>query len=50
MNTKYFRPRNDPYSNFYNLGWNNHFDFSWQIHAIENYALQCHELHNQAYP
>jgi hypothetical protein len=36
-------------SNFYNLDWSNHPDFSWQAQAMGNYALQYHELHHPEY-
>jgi hypothetical protein len=41
---------NNPYSNYYDLGWRNHHNFSWQDQATRNSALECHEMHNQAYP
>jgi hypothetical protein len=36
-------------SNFYNLDWSNHPDFSWQAKVMENCALQFHELHHPEY-
>ncbi len=44
------RPENDPYSNYYDLGWRNRPNFSWQAQAMGNSAPQCHGLQNQAYP
>jgi hypothetical protein len=40
----------DSNSNFYNLDWSNHFDFSWQDQATRNYAPPHNELHYPEYP
>jgi hypothetical protein len=37
-------------SNFYTPDWSNHYDFSWQAHAMGNYALQSYGLHHSKYP
>ena len=29
-------PSNNPYSNTYNYGWRNHFNFSWTSQNVEN--------------
>ena len=50
MDTSFSSPRFESNSNFYNSDWSNHFDFSWQAHAIRNYAPQVDELHNPEYP
>jgi hypothetical protein len=50
MNTSFSSPRFESNSNFYNPYWSNHFDFSWQAHATENYAPQVDELHHTDYP
>jgi hypothetical protein len=50
MNDNFFNLGFDLNSNFYNPDWSNHFDFSWQAQATENYAPQYHELHNPEYP
>jgi hypothetical protein len=50
MNTSFSSPGFESNSNFYNLDWNNHPDFSWQAHAMENYAPQVDELHHPNYP
>jgi hypothetical protein len=43
------RPENDPYSDYYDLGWKNHHIISWEAQAARNSAPQFHGLHNQAY-
>jgi len=50
MNTQFSRPRNDPYSDSYDLGWSNQSNISWQAQALENYAPQFHELYHQVEP
>jgi hypothetical protein len=50
MNTSFFSLRFESNSNFYNLYWSNHSDFSWHAHAMENYAPQVDELHHPDYP
>ena len=51
MNTNFSSPGFESNSNFYyNLDWSNHFDFSWQAHAIGNYAPQVDELQHPDYP
>ena len=40
----------NPIQIFYNPDWSNYFDFSWQAHAIRNYASQVDKLHNLEYP
>jgi len=42
------RPPNKPYSDYYDLGWINHHNFSWHDQATGNSAPQCHKLHYQA--
>jgi hypothetical protein len=44
------RPANNPYSDYYDPGWRNHPNLSWQYQATRYLAPHCHELHNQAYP
>jgi hypothetical protein len=39
----------DSNSNFYNLDWSNHSDFSWQDQATGNYAPPHNELHHPEY-
>jgi hypothetical protein len=36
-------------SNFYNLDWSIHSDFSWHAHATENFAPHSFGLHNPEY-
>jgi hypothetical protein len=50
MNTSFSSPRFESNSNFYNPDWSNHFDFSWQAHAIGNYVPQVDKLHHPDYP
>jgi hypothetical protein len=50
MNTSFSNLGCDSNSNFYNLDWSNHYDFSWQAQATRNYAPQFQELHNSNYP
>ena len=49
MNTNFSNLGSEPNSNFYNPGWSNHSDFSWQAHATENYAPQSYRLHHSKY-
>jgi len=49
-NATFSRLGNDPYSNFYNLGWRNHPNFLWRAQANGNVAPQFNGLHNHAYP
>jgi hypothetical protein len=45
MNTSFSSPGFESNSNIYTPDWSNHSDFSWQAHAMGNYAPQFHELH-----
>jgi hypothetical protein len=49
MNINFSSPGFESNSNFHNLDWSNHFDFSWQAQATRNYAHQYHELHHPKY-
>ena len=35
-----FPPSNNPYSNMYNHGWRNHFNFLWMSQNVENRQAQ----------
>ena len=50
MNTNFSNPGFESNSNFYNPDWSNHSNFSWQAHAMRNYAPQVDELHHPEYP
>jgi hypothetical protein len=50
MNTNFSSPGFDSNSNFYNLDWSNHPDFSWQAQAMANCVPQFQELHHPDYP
>jgi hypothetical protein len=50
LNTSFSSPEFESNSNFYNLDWGNHSDFSWHNHAMENFAPQVDELQNPDYP
>jgi exonuclease VII small subunit len=50
MNTSFSSPGFESNSNFYNLDWRNHSDFSWHAHATENFAPQSYGLHHPEYP
>jgi hypothetical protein len=50
LNTIFSSPGFESNSNFYNLDWSNHSDFSWHDHALENFAPQVDELHFPEYP
>jgi hypothetical protein len=49
MNTNFSNLGFELNSNFYTPDWSNHSDFSWQAHAIGNYAPQVDELHHPEY-
>jgi hypothetical protein len=49
MKSSFSSPRFESNSNFYNLDWSNHSGFSWQAHAMGNYAPQIDELHCSDY-
>jgi hypothetical protein len=49
LNINFSSPGFESNSNFYNSDWSNHFDFSWQAQATENYTPQYHELHHPKY-
>jgi hypothetical protein len=49
MNINISSPGFESNSNFYNLDWSNHPDFSWQAQAIGNCAPQFYELHHLEY-
>jgi hypothetical protein len=50
MNTNFSSPRFESNSNSYNSDWSNHSDFSWQAHAMGNFAPQSYGLHHLEYP
>jgi hypothetical protein len=50
MNTNFSNLGFDSNSNFYNLDWSNHPNFSWQAQTMRNYAPQYHELYHPEYP
>ena len=50
LNTSFSSPGFESNSNFYNPDWSNHSDFSWQSHAMENYAPQSYRMHHFEYP
>jgi hypothetical protein len=50
LNTNFSDQGFESHSNSYTPNQNNHFDFSWQAHATENYAPQVDELHHPDYP
>jgi hypothetical protein len=50
LNTSFSSPEFESNSNFYKSDWDNHSDFSWHNHAIENFAPQVDELQNPDYP
>jgi hypothetical protein len=50
LNTSFFSPGFESNSNFYSPDWSNHPDFSWQAHAMKNYAPQVDKLHHPDYP
>jgi hypothetical protein len=43
-------PGNDPYNDYYEPGWKNPHNFSWEALAMRNLPPYSHRLHNQAYP
>ena len=49
MNTNFSSSGSELNSNFYTPDQNNHSNFSWQAHAMENYAPQFDELHHLEY-
>lgn len=49
-NTQLSRPRNEPYSDSYDLAWSNQSNIPLQAQAPESYAPQFHELYHQTYP
>jgi hypothetical protein len=49
MSTSFFSPGFESNSNFYNTDWSNHSDFSWHVHATENFAPQSYGLHHLEY-
>jgi hypothetical protein len=49
MKSSFSSPRFESNSNFYNPDWSNHSGFSWQAHAMGNYAPQVDELHCSDY-
>jgi hypothetical protein len=50
MNTNFSSPGFESNSNFYNLDWSNHLDFSWQAQAMGNSAPQYLDPHHPEYP
>ena len=50
MNTSFSSPGFESNSNFYNLDWSNHSNFSWQAHATGNFAPQSYGLYHHEYP
>jgi hypothetical protein len=49
MKINFSSPGFEPNSNFYNLDWSNHSNFSWQAQVTGDYAPQYHELHHPEY-
>jgi hypothetical protein len=49
MNISFSNPGFESNSNFYNLDWSNHSDFSWHAHATGNFAPQSYGLHHPEY-
>jgi hypothetical protein len=49
MNINFSSSGSELNSNFYTPDCSSHSDFSWQAHAIGNYALQSYGLHHFEY-